>query len=101
VICVPGKQILHRFGQHMRIIVPDELQRVASSARVIRASSESSSNGPRKVPHLAVDPRRQRRLGKARPDRRRDVGRRRARLDLANGAIGKADLELLRHSSRM
>jgi hypothetical protein len=54
----------------MRIIVPDELQRV----RLVRARDQGELGilleRPRKVPHLAVDPRRQRRLGKPRPDRR-------------------------------
>ena len=44
---------------------------------------------PVEVAHLAVDPRRQRRLGEARADRRGDVGRRRAFAAFPHGAVGE------------
>ena len=69
------KQVLHRLGEDVGIIVADQLERVGLVARGDQRELGIALERPVEVAHLAVDPRRQRRLGQARPDRRRDVGR--------------------------
>ena len=74
-----GQQRLHRLGEHMRIVVARELERVGLVARGDQRELGVAVERPVEVAQLAVDPRRERRLGEARPDRRGDVGRGRAR----------------------
>ena len=69
------KQVLHRLGEDVREIVPDQLERVRLVARGDQREARIVLERPRDVAHLAVDPRGERGLGKPRPDRRRDVGR--------------------------
>ena len=91
------EQLLHRLGEDMGIIVPRQLERVGLVARGDQRKLGIALERPVEVAHLAVDPRRQRRLGEARPDRRRDVGRRGPALDLADRSIGQLDREHIGH----
>ena len=95
-----GKQVLHRLGEDVGIIVPDQLERVGLVARGDQRELGIALERPGEVAHLAVDPRRQRRLGEARPDRRRDVGRRGPALDLADRSVGQLDREHVGHCGR-
>ena len=74
----PGKQVLHRLGEQMGEVVAHQLERVLLVARRDQRELGIALERPVEVAHLAVDPRRQRRLGQARPDRRGDIGRGRA-----------------------
>jgi hypothetical protein len=93
------EDVLHRLGQHVCEVVPHQLERVLfvarSDQREVRVALERSHD----VAHLAVDLGRQRRLGEPRPDRRRDVRRRRPFRHFPDGAIGKGDLEHLGHGA--
>ena len=73
-----GKQVLHRLGEDMREIVADQLERILLVARRHQRERGIALERPVEVAQFAIDPRRQRRLGQARPDRRRDIGRGRA-----------------------
>jgi hypothetical protein len=81
----------------MREIVAGELQRVGFVARGYQGKLGILLEGAHDVAHFPVDARRQRRLGKARPDRRRYVRRRRARFDFADRSIGQLDRKHLGH----
>ena len=95
-----GEQVLHRLGQQMREVVADQLKRVLLVARSDEGEIGIAFQRPVEVANLAVDARRQRRLGQARPDRRGDIGRGRALRHFLHGAVGKADLEHGGHGTR-
>ncbi len=92
-----GKQLLHRLRQHMRIVVACEFERVglvaAGDQREVGIAFERTHD----VAKLAIDARRDRGLGEAGTDRRRDVGRGRTRGHFTHRAIGKADFQHLTH----
>ena len=67
------EQVLHRLGEDMREVVADQLERVLLVARGDQRELGVALERAHDVAHLAVDPRRERRLGEARPDRRGDV----------------------------
>ena len=92
-----GKEVLHRLRKDVRVIVPDQLERVGLVARRDQSELAVLLERPGKVAHLAVDPRRERRLGQPRPDRRGDVRRRRPAHDLADRSIGQLDREHFGH----
>jgi hypothetical protein len=81
----------------MREIVADQLESVFLVARGDQSEIRISFERPVQIAQFAVDPRRQRRLGQPRPDRRGDIGRSRALSNFADRTIGKGDLEHLRH----
>ena len=100
MICVPGIEVLHRLGEDMGEIVARELERVGLVARRDQGELGIALERPGEVAHLAIDPRRQRRLGEARPDRRRHVRRGRPALDLADRSVGQLDREHFGHLAR-
>ena len=77
--------------------MPNQLERVGFVTRGDQRQLGIALERAGKVANLAIDPRGERRLRKAGPDRRGDVGRRGAGLDFAHGAVGKGDLEVLGH----
>ena len=92
-----GKQVLHRFGQHVRIVVPGQLERfvdiLAGHQRKLRVAFE----GPRDITQFAVHAGGNRRLGETGADRGGDIRRSGSFRHLAHGAIGQADLEQFGH----
>ena len=92
-----GKEVLHRLGEDMGEIVAGELERVGLVARRDQGQLGIAVERPGEVAQLAIDPRRERRLGEARPDRRRHVRRRRPALDRADRSIGQLDRKHLGH----
>ena len=94
---MPGNRFCTASARTCAIIVADQLERVRLVARGDQRELGIALERPVEVAHLAVDPRRQRRLGQARADRRGDVGRRRALGHLAHRSVGKRDLEHLGH----
>ena len=91
------EQLLHRLGEDVREVVADELERVLLVARGDQREARIALERAHDVAHLAVDPRRERGLGEARPDRRGDVGRGRALGHFPHRTVGKRDLEHLGH----
>jgi hypothetical protein len=79
-------------------VVPDQLEGVLFVPRRYQGKISIAFERAVDVAKLAIDPRRQRRLGLARPDRRRDIRRRRPLGHFAHGAIGKLDLEHFGHA---
>ena len=92
-----GIELLHRLGEDMREVVADQLQRVLLVLRGDQRQVRIALERAVEVAQFAVDPRRQRRLGQARPDRRRDIRRGRALGHFAHRTVGKLDLEHLGH----
>ena len=92
-----GEEVLHRLGEDMRKIVARQFERVGLVAVGDQGELGIALERPADVAHLAIDPRRDRRLGEARPDRRGDVGGGRARRHFAHGAIGKRYFEHFGH----
>ncbi len=94
------EQVLDRFGEDMRIIVADQLERVLLVARRDQRQLRVALERPVEIAHLAIDPGGHRRLGEAGADGGGDVGGGRALGHLANRAVGEPDLEMLRHDRR-
>ena len=86
-----GKEALHRLGEDMGEIVPRQLQRIRLVARRDQSQFAVALERPADIAQLAIHARRDRCLGEARPDRRRDIGRRRARRDFADRSVGQSD----------
>ena len=87
------KEVLHRLGEDVRIIVTDQLERFALVARSDQCELRVALERPHDVADLAVDLRRQGGAGKPGTDRRGDVRRGRALGHLLHRPVGKSDLE--------
>ncbi len=87
----PRKQRLHRFGEDMGIIVPGEIERLGLIARGNQRQRGIAGEWPRQIDQLAIDPRRQRRLGEAGADGESDIGGSRPGGHLAGGTVGQGD----------
>ena len=98
---MPGKQLLHRLGKDVREVVAEQLERVLLVARGDQREARIALERAVEVAQFAIDPRRQRRLGQPRPDRRGDIARGRALGHFADRTIGKGDLEHLGHGQRL
>ena len=61
-----GKQRLHRLGQHMRKVMPGQLERIGLVLRGDQRQLRIAVQRPHDVAQFAIDPRGERRLGKAR-----------------------------------
>ena len=85
-----GIKLLHRLGQDMGGVVPDQLQR-----RVVFQGDDLDRrirlDRAGEIAQFAVDPDRQRRLGEARTDRGRDIRARHRRRILPDAAVGQGD----------
>ncbi len=81
---------LHRFRQHVRRVVADQLQRLRV-APCHEAHRRVVLDRPRQVEQRAVDAHGQRRLGQPRPDRGRQRGPGHRGLEAADGAVGQGD----------
>jgi hypothetical protein len=80
--------------------VAREFERVGLVARGDQREACVALERTSEIAQLAVDPRRERRLGQARADRRRDIRRGGAARHLADRSVGQADLQKLRHRTR-
>jgi len=80
---------LNRLGEDMGEIVPRQLERVRLVAHRDQGELAIFLERAADIAQLAIDPRRQRRLGEAGPDRRRHVRRARPPLDLADRSVGQ------------
>ena len=94
VTCVPGHSDLHRFGEHMRGVVADELQR----ARIV--AGEELDLGVvldriGQVGELAVERHRHRALGKRRRNALGDVEAGGVVRIIPTGAVGKGQRDIL------
>ncbi len=92
-----GKQLDDGLCEHVRGAVPQHLTALVAGRRDDR-DARVARDRPVEVDPLAVDACRDGVLREARTDRSRDLGRRRARRDLAGRRIGQRDRDLLSHS---
>ena len=85
-----GIKLLHRLGQDMGGVVPDQLQR-----RVVLERDDFDRrirlDRAGEIAQFAVDPDRQRRFRQARTDRGRDIRARHRRRILPDAAVGQGD----------
>jgi len=94
------EEVLHCLREHMRIIVPHELERVGFVARSDQRQGGIPFERPHDIAHLAIDPRGERGFGEARTDRRGHIRRGRSLGHLPHRAVGKRNLEHLGHRAR-
>jgi hypothetical protein len=97
----PREEVLHRLGQHMRIVMAKQLERVLFVARRHQRQGGIPLERPVEVAQFAINPRRQRRLRQPRPDCGGDIPRGRPLGHFANRAIEKGDLEHLGHGQSL
>ncbi len=92
-----GKQLLHRLGEDVRVIVARELERILLVARRDERELRIAFERTADVAQFAVDARGERGLGEPRTDRRGDVRRGSPRGYLTDGTVGQRDTEHLGH----
>ena len=92
-----GKDVLHRLGEDVRIVVPHQLERFGLVAGGDEREARVALERARDVPDLAIHFRGQRSLGEAGPDRRGNVGRGRALRHFPHRSVGKHNLEHFGH----
>jgi hypothetical protein len=93
-----GEERLHRFGKHMRIVMPHQFERIRLIARRDQRQRRIAIERPHDVAHLAVDARAKRRLGETGANARGNIGGRRAAGHFAHGTVRQGDFEHRRHA---
>ena len=94
-----GEERLHRFGQHVGIVMARQFERIGFVARGDQREACIALERPGEIAQFPVDPRGERGLGEAGADRGGDIGGRRPARHFAHRAIGQADLEQFGHRS--
>ena len=92
-----GEQRLHRFGQHVGIVMPGEFQRIGLVPRGDQRQLGIAIEGAGEIAQFAVNTRGQRGFRKAGADRGGNVCRGRSRRHFAHRSVGQADLEQFGH----
>ena len=92
-----GEQRLHRFGQHVRIIVANEFERIGLIARSDKRERGIAFERAGDVEEFAVHTRADCGLGEARANRSGNVCRSGAGRNLSHGTIRQGDLEHFGH----
>jgi hypothetical protein len=91
-----GVELLHSLRQHMRRVVPQQLERIGI-ARRHDADLRIAIDHMGEVDHLAVDAQRQRGLGEAGPDRGRDLGATDRFVEGPDRAVRQGDIDHFVH----